>query len=150
MCDSTNYTINNYIIDVYHKSKYIPTITNFTSILANCFYFLQKIAALRPSVLNLWGRLVKFCQTIKNGSVGCGLWRTVLKILCSAHISSVAWYCHRLDLDTCVRRLVTKNGEFEVNKQIFDAKELMWRPNPNGKKVTSISRYRIYGEYACG
>ena len=21
--------------------------------------------------------------------------------------------CHRLDLDTCVRRLVTKNGEFE-------------------------------------
>ena len=34
--------------------------------------------------------------------------------------------CHRLDLDTCVRRLVTKNGEFESRqKQIFDAKELM-------------------------
>ena len=34
--------------------------------------------------------------------------------------------CHRLDLDTCARRLVTKNGEFEgVSKQIFDAKEFM-------------------------
>ena len=32
---------------------------------------------------------------------------------------------HRLDLDVCVRRLVTKNGEFESSEQIFDAKELM-------------------------
>ena len=27
------------IIDVYRKSKYIPTVTNFVSILANCFIF---------------------------------------------------------------------------------------------------------------
>ena len=39
-------------IDVYHKSEYIPTVTNFVSILANTFYFLWKITALRPSVLN--------------------------------------------------------------------------------------------------
>ena len=39
-------------IDVYRKSEYIPTVTNFASILANCFYFLRKITALRPSVLN--------------------------------------------------------------------------------------------------
>ena len=25
-------------IDVYHKSEYIPTVTNFASILANCFF----------------------------------------------------------------------------------------------------------------
>ena len=39
-------------IDVFHKSEYIPTVTNFASILANCFYFLRKITALWPSVLN--------------------------------------------------------------------------------------------------
>ena len=44
------------------SSEHIPTVTNFASILANCFYFLRKITALRPSVLNFWSRLVKFCQ----------------------------------------------------------------------------------------
>ena len=39
-------------IDVYRQSKYIPTVTNFVSILANCFYFLQKITTLWPSILN--------------------------------------------------------------------------------------------------
>ena len=39
-------------IDVYRKSKYIFTVTNLASILVNCFYFLRKITALRPSVLN--------------------------------------------------------------------------------------------------
>ena len=39
-------------IDVYRKSEYILTVTNFASILANGFYFLRKITALRPSVLN--------------------------------------------------------------------------------------------------
>ena len=34
------------------KSEYIPTVTNFVSILANCLYFLRKITALRPSILN--------------------------------------------------------------------------------------------------
>ena len=38
-------------IDVYRKSEYIPT-NNFASILVNCFYFLRKITALRPSILN--------------------------------------------------------------------------------------------------
>ena len=35
--------------------------------------------------------------------------------------------CHRLDLDTCVRRLVTKNRVSlrAVSKQIIDTKELM-------------------------
>ena len=82
-------------IDVYRKSEYITTITNFASILSNWFYFLRKITALRPSVLNFWGRLIEFCQvlnkTTKNGFVGRGLRRTVIKILCSAHISSTAW-----------------------------------------------------------
>ena len=50
------------LIDVDHKSEYIPTVTNFASILPNCFYFLRKITALQPSVLNFWGRLVEFCQ----------------------------------------------------------------------------------------
>ena len=45
--------IYNYIlIDVYRESKYIFTVTNLASILVNCFYFLRKITALRPSVLN--------------------------------------------------------------------------------------------------
>ena len=39
-------------IDVYRESEYIPTVTNFASILANGFYFLRKITAVRPSVLN--------------------------------------------------------------------------------------------------
>ena len=30
------------IIDVYRKSKYIPIVTNFVSILANCFYFCKR------------------------------------------------------------------------------------------------------------
>ena len=39
-------------IDVYRESEYIPTVTNFASILANGFYFLRKITVLRPSALN--------------------------------------------------------------------------------------------------
>ena len=78
------------------KSEYIPTVTNFASILANYFYFLRKITALRPSILNFRGRLVKFWQKFldkppKNGFVSRGLRRMLLKILCSAHISSAAW-----------------------------------------------------------
>ena len=81
---------------VYCKSEYIPTVTNFASILANCFYFLRKITALWPSILNFWGRFVKFCQrssgqTIKKRLCGRGLRRMLLKILCSAHILSAAW-----------------------------------------------------------
>jgi len=61
------------------KSEYIPTVTNFASILANCLYFLRKITALRPSVLNFWGRLVKFCQK-SSGQTGkkwlCWSWFT--------------------------------------------------------------------------
>ena len=61
------------------------------SILANCFYFLWKITAPRPSVLNFWGQFVKFCQkssgqTVKKRLCGCGLRRMLFKILCSAHI----------------------------------------------------------------
>ena len=37
-------------IDVYRESEYIPTVTNFASILANGFCFLRKITALRPSI----------------------------------------------------------------------------------------------------
>ena len=33
-------------INLYRKSEYIPTVTNFASILANGFYFLRKITAL--------------------------------------------------------------------------------------------------------
>ena len=51
------------IFTIYtRKSECIPTVTNFASILANYFYFLRKITAQRPSVLNFRGRLVKFCQ----------------------------------------------------------------------------------------
>ena len=82
-------------IDVYRKSEYIPTVTNFASILANCFYFLLKITALRPSVLNFEVGSLSFAKKVlnkpsKNGFVGCGLQRTALKILCSVHISSAA------------------------------------------------------------
>jgi len=38
------------------------TVTSFASILVNYFYILQKITPLRSSVLNFWGRLVKFYQ----------------------------------------------------------------------------------------
>ena len=40
-------------IIISRKSEYIPTVTNFASILVNGFYFLRKITALRPSILNL-------------------------------------------------------------------------------------------------
>ena len=77
------------------KSECIPIVTNFASILANYFYFLRKITAQRPSILNFGGRLVKFCQkssgqTVKKWLFGRGLRRMLLKILCSAHISSAA------------------------------------------------------------
>ena len=57
-------------IDVYRKSEYLPTVTNFGSILANCFYFLRKITALRPSVLNFEVNSLSFAkkgseQTVK-------------------------------------------------------------------------------------
>ena len=79
--------------DVYRKSKYIPTVTNFASILANSFYFLRKIITLRPSVLNFWGRLVKFCQKCFVKKWLCWSWFTKkgTQNLCSAHISSAAW-----------------------------------------------------------
>ena len=81
--------IYNYIHDVYHKSKYIPTVTNFGSILANWLYFLQKITAPWPSVLNLRGRLVNVLdKPSKNGFVGRGLGRMLLS---NAHILSAAW-----------------------------------------------------------
>ena len=46
--------IYNHIRDLWYtrKSEYIPTVTNSASILVNCLYFLRKITALRPSVLN--------------------------------------------------------------------------------------------------
>ena len=102
-----------------HKYEYIPTITNFVSTLANCFYFLWKVTALQASILNFWGRLVKFCQ--KKFWTNCQK-MAVLVMVCEECYSkfyvaptfrALLENCHRLDLDTCVRRLVTKNGEFE-------------------------------------
>ena len=55
-----------YNCNVYRKSEYIPTVTNFASILANGFYFLRKITALRPSVLNFCGRLIEFAKKVLN------------------------------------------------------------------------------------
>ena len=67
------------------KSEYIPTVTNFVSILANCLYFLRKITALRPSVLNFEVDSSSFAKKVldklaKNGCVGRGLRRILLKI----------------------------------------------------------------------
>ena len=58
------------------KSECIPTVTNFASILANYFYFLRKITAQRPSVLNLRGRLVTFCQKSSGQTVRKWLFRS--------------------------------------------------------------------------
>ena len=58
------------------KSECIPTVTNFASILANYFYFLRKITAQRPSVLNFRGRLVKFCQKSSGQTVRKWLFRS--------------------------------------------------------------------------
>ena len=49
----------------------------------------------------------------KSGFVGRGLRRMLLKILCAPTFRVLLEDYHQLDLDTCVRRLVTKNGEFE-------------------------------------
>ena len=49
----------------------------------------------------------------KSGFVGRGLRRMLLKILCASTFRVLLEDYHQLDLDTCVRRLVTKNGEFE-------------------------------------
>ena len=62
-----------------HKSEYIPTVTNFESILGNCLFFLWKITALQPSVLNFWGWLIKFCQKSSGQTVKkwlCWSWFT--------------------------------------------------------------------------
>ena len=53
-------------IDVYRKSEYIPTVTHFVSISANCFYFLRKITALQHSTLNFEVDSSSFAeQTVK-------------------------------------------------------------------------------------
>ena len=101
------------------KSECIPTVTNFASILANYFYFLWKITAQWPSVLNFRGRLGKFLPK--------KFWTNRQKMAFSVVVYEECYSkfyvaptfqallenCHRLDLDTCARRLVTENGEFE-------------------------------------
>ena len=73
-------------IDVNCESEYIPTFTNFASILVNCFYFLRKITALWPSVLNFMRSARRVLpkkvlnKPSNNGFVGRSLRRTVLKI----------------------------------------------------------------------
>ena len=69
-------------------TRNIPTVTNFASILANCFHFLWKITILQPSVLNFEVDSSSFAKKVldklsKNGFVGHGLRRMLLKILCS-------------------------------------------------------------------
>ena len=85
-------------IDVYSKFEYIPTVTNFASILVNCLYFLWKTTALRPSELNFWGRIIEFWQKSSEKKKTCqkmallvtvyGEWYS--KFYC-AHILSGAW-----------------------------------------------------------
>ena len=100
------------------KFECIPTVTNFASILANYFYFLRKITAQQPSVLNFRGRLVKFCQkssgqTVENGFSVVVYEECYSKFYVAPTFRALLENCHRLDLDTCARRLVTENGEFE-------------------------------------
>ena len=101
------------------KYECIPTVTNFVSILANYFYFLRKITAQQPSVLNFQGRLVKFLPR--------KFWTNRQKMAFSVVVYEECYSkfyvaptfrallenCYQLDLDTCARRLVTENGEFE-------------------------------------
>ena len=62
----------------------------------------------------------------KNGFVVVGYEECYSKFYVAPTFRALLENCHQLDLDTCVRRLVTKNSEFEgLSKQIFDAKELM-------------------------
>ena len=100
------------------KYEYITTVTNFASILANYFYFLRKITALRPSVLNFQGRLVNFDKNFWTNRPKMALSVVVYeecysKFYVAPTFRVLLENCHRLDLDTCARRLVTENGEFE-------------------------------------
>ena len=101
----------------YHKSEYIPTDTNFASILVNCLYFLRKITALQASELNFRTSQVlprKFWTNHeKMALLVMGYEECYSKFYVTPTFQALLENCHRVDLDTCVRRLVTKNGEFE-------------------------------------
>ena len=49
----------------------------------------------------------------RNGFVVMGYEECCSKFYVAPTFQVLLENCHRLDLDTCVRRLVTKNGEFE-------------------------------------
>ena len=41
---------------------HVTSVNSIFSIQPHCLYSLHQITALRPSILNFWGRLVEFCQ----------------------------------------------------------------------------------------
>ena len=86
---------------MYTASKYIPTVTNFASIVVNCFLFSAEDNSSMAFRSKFWIEVYSssFAKKVlnkssKDGFVGHGLQRMLF-------------------LDTCVRRLETKNGEFE-------------------------------------
>ena len=77
-------------------TRNIPTVTNFASILVKLFSFFvedNNSTAFRTKFLRLTCQVLQkkvLDKLSKNGFVGRGLRRMLLKILCSAHISSAA------------------------------------------------------------
>ena len=76
--------------------------------------FLRKITALRPSILNFRDWLVKFCQksseqTIKKMALLVVVYEEQYsKFYVAPIFRALLENCHRLDLDTCVRRQVNQ------------------------------------------
>ena len=107
--------IYDYIQDLYRNSEYIPTVTTFMSILANCFYFNTSMALRTKFVRSTHQVLPKKLWTNhqKITLFVVGYEEFYSKFYVASTFRALPEDCHRLDLDTCVRKLVTKNGEFE-------------------------------------
>ena len=101
------------------KSECIPTVTNFASILANYFYFLRKITAQRAfrTKFSRSTRQVlpkKFWTNRQKMAFSVVVYEECYsKFYVAPTFRALLENCNRLDLDTCARRLVTENGEFE-------------------------------------
>ena len=99
------------------KSECIPTVTNFASILANYFYFLRNSSTAFRTKFSMSTRQVlpkKFWTNRKKMAFSVVVYEECYsKFYVAPTFRALLENCHRLDLDTCARRLVTENGEFE-------------------------------------
>ena len=106
-------------IDVYRQSKYIPTVTNFASILANCFYFLRKV----NTSTSFHTKFLRSTRQVLPKKLWTNSQKTALLVavyeerysnfMQRPHFERCLKIAIDSTLNACVRRLVAKNGEFK-------------------------------------